>query len=386
MTAQPVPPPADCGTFDIGCHIGEGVNNLFRGIVEAALNPLLRLPSDTLLTTPTLSQLPQVGPMWDVSWRIVVASYGTLILIGGIVVMSYESLQTRYTLKEIAPRLVVGFLAAFFSLPIAEQAILLANALSHALLSGGLDADSTGGALQYMVTGALSGGGLFLLLLGLALAVMLVALLITYILRVAITVILLIGAPLALMCHALPHTETIARWWWKAFAGVLAIQVAQSLTLIVALKVFFEPTGWTPFGPRPSGLVNLLVALALVYVLLKIPFWILSATRTGGGRSFVGSLMRGWIAYKAFGLLRGGQATSPTATASGPQARPGPAPRGGERNRRPGHRPRHPCPRPVRPARTRLSRPRPRHPSNRPRGAGRSLHGLARPPSGRGNH
>ncbi|MFB9727243.1 hypothetical protein [Haloechinothrix salitolerans] len=307
-----------CGTFDIGCHIGEGINDLFRSIVETALNPLLRLLSDTLLTTPTLNELPQVGPLWDVSWQIVIASYAALILIGGMVVMSYETLQTRYTIKEIAPRLVVGFLAAFFSLVIAEQAILLANALSHALLAGGLDADSAGDALTSMITGALSGGGLFLLLLGLALAGMLVALLITYVLRVAITVILLIGAPLALMCHALPQTESVARWWWKAFAGVLAIQVAQSLTLIVALKVFFDPSGWTPFGPRPSGLVNLLVALALIYVLLKIPFWILAATRSTGGRSIAGSLVRGWIAYKTFGLLTGRHSGNPAPAAAAP--------------------------------------------------------------------
>lgn len=79
----------------------------------------------------------------------------------------------------------------------------------------------------------------------------------------------------------------------KALAGVLAIQVAQSLTLIVALEVFFAPSGWTPFGPKPSGLLNLLIALALIYVLLKIPFWIMSSMRVGGSsRSFVGSLLR----------------------------------------------------------------------------------------------
>lgn len=301
----------DCGTFDVGCHIRDGINALFQGIVDAALNPLLRLLSDTLLTTPTLADLPQVGPLWHNSWQIVIAAYSTLVLIAGILLMSYESLQTRYTIKELLPRLVIGFLAAFLSLFVAEKAIRLANALSRALLSDGLDADPAGNSLRDMVTGALSGGGLFLLLLGLALAVMLVALLITYIVRIAITVILLIGAPLALMCHALPQTEGIAKWWWKAFGGVLAIQVAQSLTLLVALRVFFDPSGFTPFGPSPSGLVNLLVALAMVYILLKIPLWILGATRVSGGRSLAGSVVRGWIAYKTFGLLTGNAGGSP---------------------------------------------------------------------------
>ncbi|GAA5121354.1 hypothetical protein [Haloechinothrix salitolerans] len=298
---------ADCGLFDLGCHL----EALFRGIVESALNPLLRLMSDTLLMTPTLQDLPQVGPLWRNSWELGLAVYSTLILLAGILVMSYESVQTRYTIKELLPRLVVGFLAAFVSLFVAEKAIRVANALSSALLADGLDTDSAGDALGDMVSGALSGGGLFLLLLGLALAVLLVALLITYILRVAITVILVIGAPLALVCHALPQTEGVARWWWRAFAAVLAIQIVQSLTLLVALRVFFDPSGWNPWGPTPSGLINLLVAITLVYILLKIPFWILSATRLSGGRrSLMGSVVRGWIAYKTFGVLTGRAANS----------------------------------------------------------------------------
>lgn len=322
----------ECGITDPIACVVEGINAVFRGIVESALNPLLQFLGDTLLSTPTLDQLPQVGPLWDNSWQILLASYTTLVLVGGVIVMGHQTLQTSYTAKDIAPRLVVGFLAGFLSLFVADKLIRLANGLSAALLGGGLNADSAGTALRDMVTGAISGGGLFLLLLGLALAVMLVALLITYIIRVAFTVMLLIGAPLALMFHALPQTEGIAKWWWKALTGVLAIQVAQSLALIVALKVFFEPSGWTPFGPKPSGLINLLVALALIFVLLKIPFWIMSATKVGGGRrSFIGGLVKGALAYKTLGLLKG-----TTAGATATRAAPAAARAAGSGARRPG--------------------------------------------------
>lgn len=53
-------------------------------------------------------------------------------------------------------------------------------------------------------------------------------------------------------------------------------------------------------------MAQFLVALALCYVLIKIPFWILGSLRGGGGRSLVGGLIRGLIAYKTFGLLGGG--------------------------------------------------------------------------------
>ena len=85
--------------------------------------------------------------------------------------------------------------------------------------------------------------GTGLLIVGLIAGAVLQLLLMVYVVRVAITVILIAGAPLALMLHALPQTDGIARWWWRAFAGCLAIQVAQSLTLAVTVKVFLTPDG-----------------------------------------------------------------------------------------------------------------------------------------------
>jgi hypothetical protein len=59
----------------------------------------------------------------------------------------------------------------------------------------------------------------FLLLLGLAIVVGLVAVLLGYVVRVMLTVVLIAGAPIALMFHALPQTEGIARWWWRRRPG-----------------------------------------------------------------------------------------------------------------------------------------------------------------------
>lgn len=70
-------------------------------------------------------------------------------------------------------------------------------------------------------------------------------------------------------------------------------------------------------------MVHFLIALALCYVLIKIPFWVLGSIRGGHRRSPVGSLIRGFIAYKTFGLLRGGSAG---AAASIRAARRGPKP------------------------------------------------------------
>lgn len=313
-----------CGFTDIDGCVNNAINGFFRGVVTAALNPLLDLLSNTLLTTPSPADLPGLGQLWQGSWQILLACYALLILVAGITVMSFETLQTRYGIKEIGPRVVVGFLAAALSLWAATQAITITNSVSQAVMGGGLDADSAGATLRTITQSAVN-GGIFSILLGLLLIGMLLAVLVGYVIRVTLTVILVAGAPIALMFHGLPQTEPIAYWWWKAFGGCLAIEVVQSLTLITAMRVFLAPGGFTLFGATADGMVNMIVAAALLYVLFKIPFWVLGSSRGGGGRSLVGSLVRGVIAYKTFGLIsgRGGRGGSRPARAGRGAASPG---------------------------------------------------------------
>ena len=297
----------DCGITDPGACITQAINGFFRGVVTDALNPLLDLLSKTLLTTPMPDSLPRVGELWTNSWQILLVAYGMLVLIAGVIAMGYQTVQTRHSIKELAPRLVVGFLAGALSLWVATKGIQIANGLVAAIMDGGLDANSAGETLRNLVLGSLT-GGIFIVFIGIVVAGMLVALLVTYVVRIALTIILIAAAPLALMFHALPQSEGIAYWWWKAYGGCLAIQLGQSLTLITAVKVFLAPGGFTLFGPTVSGLVNLLVALALMYILFKIPFWVLASVRGGDGRrGLIMTLIRAFLAYKTFGLLGGGR-------------------------------------------------------------------------------
>jgi len=54
-----------------------------------------------------------------------------------------------------------------------------------------------------------------------------------------------------------------------------------------------------------DGLVNLLVVLAVMYVLIKIPFWILGPLRVSSGRSLVGGLARAYVMGHALGAVAG---------------------------------------------------------------------------------
>ncbi|MGH3794477.1 MAG: hypothetical protein ACRDSP_06270 [Pseudonocardiaceae bacterium] len=331
--------PGHCGITGLGDVSGcvtDAISGFFKGLVADALNPLLGLLSATLLSTPTPDQLPRVGQLWAQSWQIVLGCYGLLVTLAGVVVMAYESLQTRYSVKQIAPRVVVGFLTGAVSLFLAEKAITVANALTSAVLGGGVDPATAGPALENMVLASLSTGGIFLAILALFLVAGLVALLLTYLVRVAITLILVAGAPLALMCHALPQTEPVAYWWWRAFGACLGIQIAQSLTLVTGLRVLLAPGGFTPFGPTRSGLVNVLIALALLYILIKIPFWLLGALRIGGGRrSVVATVARGYVIGTTLGWVRGSRPPTrhpgPHGGAGGGGGGRGPRGRGGPR-------------------------------------------------------
>jgi hypothetical protein len=275
---------------------------LFIGLVNAALTPVLDLLGQTVLSTPTLDQLPGVAQLWGSDWQIVLGVYGLLIIVGGILVMAHESVQTRYSIKEIGPRIVLGFLASALSLFFADKIIRLANALTLAVLGSGVAPTSLGDTLQQAITGA-GASGLFAILIGLVLIVLAVGLLLVYVVRVIITLILIISGPLFLMCHALPHTDPIARWWWKALSLTAAIQLGQSLVLVIAIRTFLT-SGARLFTSPLSSLGLLIAALALFYLLFKIPFWFLSAARGGGQRrSLLGGLLRAYVMAKTFGVI-----------------------------------------------------------------------------------
>lgn len=257
----------DCGMTDLTGCVAAGVNSVFRGLAEAALSPILELLAATALSTPTIDQLPGIGELWQNSFEMVVAVYGLLILIGGIVVMSHESVQTRYSVKEIGPRIVIAFLASTLSLFFADKLIRLANAFSAAILGDGVNPPALGNTLSEATNGAFT-GGLFLILTVLVLVVVGLGLLIVYVVRVMLTVLLVITGPVFLMFHALPHTDGLARWWWRATTIVVTIQIGQSFVLIVAVKTLLS--GGIHLFSSFGALGTIIGAIGLFYVLFKL--------------------------------------------------------------------------------------------------------------------
>lgn len=92
--------------------INDAISGFFGTLVTAALNPLLNLLGRTLLTTSEPRDLPAIGELWLTSWVISTTAYNLLTMFGGIMTMSLGAVQARISIKEIAPRIPVGFLAA----------------------------------------------------------------------------------------------------------------------------------------------------------------------------------------------------------------------------------------------------------------------------------
>jgi hypothetical protein len=280
--------------------VEQAINQLLITLLSSALNPTLDLLGRTLLATPDVTAPgSRIRELWWASAGIANSGFVLLVLAGGILVMTHESLQARYSAKEILPRLAVAFTAANTSLTLAGWAIRLANAVSRAVLGAGVDPQRVAQTLSPLRLLPSPGArDLFLTLLGLVVAGLALGLLVTCVGRAALVAILVAGAPLALALHALPHTEGLARLWWRALAAALGVQVGQALVLVVALRVFFDADRARVLGIGSGRLADLLVSGGLFWLLLRIPGWARRAVfgPRGGG---LGRMVRSWAIYLA---------------------------------------------------------------------------------------
>ena len=296
------------GLFDITGHITAAIDSWFRDLVTSALDPILTLLGHTLLATPNVTAQSRVGELWRMTEGIADAFLVLFVLVGGAIVMGHETIQTRTAIKDVLPRIVVAALAVNASLGLAGLAISTADSLSQAVLGQGVDPSQAAVVLRQLVLGSLADGGIFVVLLGGVVAVLAIILLATYIVRLALVILLIVAAPICLVCHALPQTEGLARLWWRAFAGTLAVQVAQSLVLVTALRVFLASGGPANLGiASTGGLVDLLVSACLCWVLVKIPGWVSKVVFSGSrGHGGLGRVVRDVIIYKGAKALAAG--------------------------------------------------------------------------------
>ncbi|OIJ87101.1 hypothetical protein BIV25_39985 [Streptomyces sp. MUSC 14] len=263
--------------------IVNAVTSFLGMLIEQVMKPTREFLADTLLATPDVTQHADIKRLWTWTLGTTAGIYVLFVTAGGITVMGYETVQTRYTLRQIAPRLLLGMAAAAASLTVMGKAIGLSNALAHAIMASDLS-DAGQGMVERVLPFTLFGTPglqLYLLILAIVTTALVLAVLIGFLVRVAVMALLAACAPLMLACHAHPLTDPVARLWWRGLAGCLVIQIAQSMTFVLALKLFFAPGATTLGIPKADQLGTMLAGVALFWVLFKIPGWTLQVVLHG---------------------------------------------------------------------------------------------------------
>jgi hypothetical protein len=97
------------------------------------LGGLLTFLTSTIFTSPDVTILPQVKAIADKSALVVNASFILAIIAVGVATMVGDTVQMRYGVKELVPRLVVGFVLSAFAVPLTSVLIEVANALTGAM-------------------------------------------------------------------------------------------------------------------------------------------------------------------------------------------------------------------------------------------------------------
>jgi hypothetical protein len=315
-----MPGAGDPPWYDIPGKVAAAMTGWLAALVTGGNVPLAGVVTG-LLDSSRLTGITRVQQLWQGSLRIADACVVVLILLGGLTVMTYGSVQTRWAAKEIAPRLVTGVAAAHLSWWLINTALGFSVGMAVSLAGQGL---TPGQVLGGLLVNTVTSGGAFPVLLGVVVLVLAVVLVLTLIFTTVVLTLLIVTAPLALITHCLPQTEAVARAWWRAFGATLAIPTVHGLTLALLAQVLFTPTGFSLLGFATGPLTNLLVLLALLWVMIKTPFWAWSVIKTsgpggssGGRSSLLGRVVRAVIAYKTLGLLAGAGAGASAGASAG---------------------------------------------------------------------
>jgi hypothetical protein len=172
-----------------------------------------------------------------------------------------RSFRAHYTLKMVLPRAMAALVMAHFALLFGQMAIDLNNALIHAVWTQPLPGGPARLPWNYAMTTGF-GLPLFQIAVRLAIAVMLVIVALTYVVRFALLAVLLAVAPLAAICSILPETKRYAQAWLRLFTLTVFMQFGQVLVLRFA-SIFASDLLGSP--------MEALYGVAVLYLLIKVP-------------------------------------------------------------------------------------------------------------------
>jgi len=280
-------------------YLFNGFLKWFLKMLVDATDAVFGVLANSLLVTPDVTGLPQVRALTGRSvWVVDVVFVLAFVAAGVLVTVNGGDERSRYTVKDLGPRLVVGFIAAHFSQLFCSRTIELANGLVTSLTRDEVDDRGALAAIkQHTHAAAASQAAPLLVAVIIAIiAVLLAATAFSLIVRFSVLLVLTAAAPLALACHALPQTDPVARLWWRSFLGCLLVPVLQAFTLQAGQWMLLDPRHLLPSLPvagDPGSVMNLFIVIVLLWTTVKIPGLVSRYVAQGrGGNNFAMQVVR----------------------------------------------------------------------------------------------
>ncbi len=179
----------------------------------------------------------------------------------------HQSYRARYSLRVLLPRVLLAVVLMHFSLLFTQMAIDLDNALCQVALGLGdqlrVDGMPWSPSISAAATAHMTATqDLFHAVFAVITVVALVILMLAYVLRHALLGVMVVMAPLAGLCTAIPDTRGYARTWLRLFLVTVFMQPVQLIVLRVASVVAQEGGG---------GIVQTFEALVTLFLMLKVP-------------------------------------------------------------------------------------------------------------------
>jgi len=270
----------------------------FSSALSGCLDVLLSVMGGTTLLVPNVTIIAQAHEIWAHTLGIVNIAYVLVLVAGAAIALSYETIQIRYTVKDLAPRVVFGIVAANLSFDWCNRIFVLAQQLLNALADGPLGGVDTDAAIRAQVDAALydqpASAVLLMVIIAALVVFLLAALTFGWIVRIGVLLVLTVSAPLALACHGLPQLDPVAKLWWRTLFGTVGIQVMQALVLLSGIGVFMTPA--SPVAQQMQvaggGVINMFVLVTLLWTAVKVPSLMRRYVLRGGGNNLGSSLVR----------------------------------------------------------------------------------------------
>ncbi len=185
-----------------------------------------------------------------------------------------RSIHSRYELMTVVPRVMAALVMVHGSIYFIQMAIDLNNAIGGLTqsLGGPLTMDTlpwSASMSAASVSLIQASQDLFHALFALGVVIAVVILVVSYVIRIAMLDILIVLAPLAALCSVLPDTRRYAHTWLRLFMVAVFMQAVQLIILRVATAVGFG---------AGSGIAGSLFALAILWIILKVPGTLHAAT------------------------------------------------------------------------------------------------------------